>query len=408
MVHSSLSTGRIAVFVRLVARSARQRVLVTTSVVHLLNDACFAILYPLFPLIAADLGLTYAQVGLVKTAFSGASSVLQLPAGIIGEWWGEGLVLLIGNAWVGLGLVGMALTGSYLGLLVVALFAGIGGNAQHPLASALVSRAYADSRAATALGTLNFMGDLGKLIGPPIVGLLAVGYGWRAALGAVGALTVVLSFALLIQQRSVLPPLAPPVASERPARANGQGGEGDRLGLGLVLLAGGLDNATRAAALTFLPFLLVQRGASVTVTSLLFTVIFAAGAAGKFACGWLGDRYGSFAVILVTELATGLALVGMLGAPSWAILPLCAALGFALNGTSSVLLDLVARLVPAERRARGYGIYFTAALVSGAIAPLAYGLLGDRAGLTVVFLAMALLTMAVIPVSLPLRRLLTA
>ena len=31
------------------------------------------------------------------------------------------------------------LTASYLGLLVVALFAGIGGNAQHPLASALVS-----------------------------------------------------------------------------------------------------------------------------------------------------------------------------------------------------------------------------------------------------------------------------
>ena len=45
-------------FVRLAARSVRQRVLVTTSVVHLLNDACFAILYPLFPLIAADLGLS--------------------------------------------------------------------------------------------------------------------------------------------------------------------------------------------------------------------------------------------------------------------------------------------------------------------------------------------------------------
>src|SRR5688500_233804 len=66
--------------VRLAARSTSQRVLATTSVVHLLNDACFAILYPLFPLIAADLGLSYAQVGLVKTAFSGASSVLQLPA----------------------------------------------------------------------------------------------------------------------------------------------------------------------------------------------------------------------------------------------------------------------------------------------------------------------------------------
>lgn len=391
---------------RLAARSVSQRVLATTSVVHLLNDACFAILYPLFPLIAADLGLSYAQVGLVKTAFSGASSVLQLPAGIVGEWWGEGLVLLAGNAWVGLGLVGMALTGGYLGLLVVALLAGIGGNAQHPLASALVSRAYADGRAATALGTLNFMGDLGKLLGPPVVGLLAIGYGWRAALGGVGAVTAVLSLALILGQRSVLPPLPAPVNAARGPGASGRGGEGSRFGLGLVLLAGGLDNATRAAALTFLPFLLAQRGASLTATSLLFTVIFAAGAAGKFACGWLGDRYGSFAVIVTTELATGLALVGMLAAPAWAVLPLCAALGFALNGTSSVLLDLVARLVPAERRSRGYGIYFTAALVSGAIAPLAYGFLGDRADLPVVFAAMALLTVAVIPATLPLRRVL--
>ncbi len=378
--------------------------LATTSVVHLLNDACFAILYPLLPLIAADLGLSYAQVGLIKTAFSGASSVLQLPAGIIGEWWGEGLILLLGNAWVGLGLVGMALTGSYLALLVVALFAGIGGNAQHPLASSLVSRAYANQRAATALGTLNFMGDLGKLLGPPVVGLLVIGYGWRAALAAVGAVTALASFALLLQQRRVLPPLPAVSTTARSSDATARGGEGSRLGLGLVLLAGGLDNATRAAALTFLPFLFVQRGASLAATSLLFTVIFAGGATGKFACGWLGDRYGSFAVILVTELTTGLALLGMLRAAPWAVLPLCALLGFALNGTSSVLLDLVARLVPTERRARGYGIYFTASLASGAAAPLAYGALGDRAGLTVAFVAMALLTVAVVPVTVPLRR----
>ncbi|MFN8536410.1 MAG: hypothetical protein U0232_02895 [Thermomicrobiales bacterium] len=38
---------------------------------------------------------------------------------------GEGLVRLVGNAWVGLKLVGMALTGGYIGLLAIALIAGI-------------------------------------------------------------------------------------------------------------------------------------------------------------------------------------------------------------------------------------------------------------------------------------------
>lgn len=384
----------------------RQRILATTSFVHLLNDACFAILYPLLPLIAADLGLSYAQVGLIKTAFSGASSMLQLPVGVIGEWWGEGLILLLGNAWVGLGLAAMGLTGSYVALLIVALLAGLGGNAQHPLATALVSRTYVGKGSATALGTLNFSGDLGKFIGPPVAGLLVVGFGWRGALVAIGAVTAVSTFALLLGQRALLPTLPAPVEARDSATGSGSGGAGGG-GFPLVLLAGGLDNATRAAALTFLPFIFAARGVPLAGISLLFTLIFAAGAAGKFACGWLGDRFGPFVVIVVTELATGLALVGLLATPQWVAPLLCLLLGFALNGTSSVLLDLVARLVPAARRTRGYGAYFTAALVSGAAAPLAYGALGDRTGLTMVFVAMALLSAAVIPVTLPLRRLLT-
>jgi fucose permease len=63
----------------------------------------------------------------------------------------------------------------------------------------------------------------------------------------------------------------------------------------------------------------------------------------------------------------------------------------------------VAQLVPPEARSHGYGVYFTAALVSSAAAPLAYGLLGDTTGLTVVFIVMAALTIAVIPAILPIR-----
>src|SRR3982751_5020603 len=96
---------------------AGRSVLLASSAIHLTNDACFAILYPLLPFIARDLGLSYAQVGLLKATFSGASSVLQIPAGAVGARYGEMLVLLLGNAWVGLGLVAMALTGSFVLLL---------------------------------------------------------------------------------------------------------------------------------------------------------------------------------------------------------------------------------------------------------------------------------------------------
>jgi len=183
-------------------RASGRSVLMITSGIHLTNDACFALLYPLLPFISDDLGLSYAQVGLMKAVFSGASSVLQIPAGAVGSRYGEMLVLLVGNAWVGLGLILMALTGSFVALLIAAALGGVGGNAQHPLASSLVSRAVPVRQMATALGTLNFSGDVGKLIGPFVAGIVATQFGWRIALGSVGAFTVLFSLALLLRGRT--------------------------------------------------------------------------------------------------------------------------------------------------------------------------------------------------------------
>src|SRR5687768_15750829 len=96
---------------RLARRGSGNPVLVTASLVHLTNDACFSLLYPLLPFIAADLELSYTRVGLLKATCSGASAVLQVPGGVLGARYGEGYLLLLGNAWVGGGLLLMALTG---------------------------------------------------------------------------------------------------------------------------------------------------------------------------------------------------------------------------------------------------------------------------------------------------------
>ncbi|MCC6935822.1 MAG: MFS transporter [Thermomicrobiales bacterium] len=373
-------------------------VLMITSGIHLTNDACFALLYPLLPFISDDLGLSYAQIGLMKAVFSGASSVLQIPAGAVGSRYGEMLVLLVGNAWVGLGLVLMALTGSFLALLLAAALGGIGGNAQHPLGSSIVSQAVPARQMATALGTLNFSGDVGKLIGPFVAGIVATQFGWRIALGSVGAFTVLFSLALLLR-----------------ARSNGQHRERRivsdeakqrlpfRPGFQNVVLAGALDTATRGASLTFLSFVLVNKGFSAAAVSALFAVIFAGGAAGKFLCGWMTDRWGALPVIVLTESVTAAALIVIYRGPVWSTIPLVAVLGFMLNGTSSALNVSVAQFVPSTERARGYGVYFTAALVSSAISPLAFGVLGDAAGLGVVFAGIALMTVAVIPAVFPVR-----
>ncbi|MDQ2785379.1 MAG: MFS transporter [Chloroflexota bacterium] len=384
--------------------SAARRTLLVTSVIHVMNDACFALLYPLLPFIAADLHLSYAQIGMVKASFSAASSVLQIPAGMLGERCGEALILLLGNLWVGLGLVLMAASGGYGLLLLAALVAGIGGNAQHPLATAIVSRAYVRARRATALGTLNFSGDLGKVIGTLVVSVIAVRGGWRMALVSVGGVTAALTLPLLIGRRATLPPVDVSDGVENGEEIH----TATRPGFPFLLVVGALDTATRGAALTFLPFIFAREGVSAVAVSALFSLIFGAGAAGKFLCGWLGDRWGAGAVIVSTELVTALTLVGFITMPVWAIIPIAAFFGFALNGTSSVLSAAVAHFVPSHRRARGYGAYFTAALVSSALAPLVYGLLGDAAGLATVFIVMAAMTAGILLPLVPIWRTLAA
>ncbi len=376
----------------------RNKLLVSTSVVHLSNDACFALLYPLLPFIADDLDLSLTEVGLLKASFSGASSVFQIPTASLGARYGEQLVLLLGNAWVGAGMVAMGLAGGFVALLLLTTLAGLGGNAQHPLGAALISRSSEGPRLATAMGTLNFAGDLGKLIGPFVAGIVAIRFGWQAALAAVGIPTLLLSLAFLVRRREVDPADSGP-------DSEGSGGAAPLRDwrFRFVLLAGGLDNATRGAALTFLPFVLADKGLDAADVSALYAVIFAAGAAGKFGCGWVSDRWSLLAVIVITESVTAATLVAMLGASVWLVVPLAVAFGFALNGTSSALNVAVARLVPSARRASGYGIYFTVALASSAGAPLAYGVLGDATGLTTVFTVMAAATLLVLPVVLPMR-----
>ena len=379
-----------------------KRTLFTTSLLHFSNDACFTLFYPLLPLLASDLHLSYTEVGLLKTIFSSASSVLQIPAGLMGERLGEFVVLICGNIWTGLGLGVIALSPSYLVLLIMVLLGGIGGNPQHPLAASLVSRVYERSRLATAIGTLNVAGDLGKLFGALTAGIIAVHFGWRAALVSIGMFTTVLSLLLLWRRPGEVPPSLTPL-SEHSETTRGNGASAK---VGLLLLAGSFDEMTRTVALTFLPFVLARQGLDTAAISVLVGMMVMGGGIGRFVCGWLGDRWGIFAMILLTEVVTAIALVGFLSAPLSLLMPLAIVFGFPLNGTSSVMQSAVARMVPVHQRGRWYGIYFTVVLVSGSVAPIVYGYVGDKLGLPVVFVVIAAVTMLIPCVVFPIRSLL--
>src|SRR3984957_15090244 len=87
-------------------------------------------------------------------------------------------VLVLGTPLSAGGYALAGLSGGLVGLCASLALAGAGGSTQHPVASAIVSRAYG-AKARGPLGTYNFAGDLGKATLPPAISLLLTVMGWR-------------------------------------------------------------------------------------------------------------------------------------------------------------------------------------------------------------------------------------
>lgn len=376
----------------------RAATLATCSATHFLHDGFSDTLYVLFPLLAAEFRLSFAQVGLMKMAYSGAMASFQTPAGLLAERWGERGLLAAGTGLVAAGYVLLGTAQGFEVLLGLLLLAGLGSGVQHPLSSSLVSKSYESGPRRVALGTYNFSGDLGKVTVPAVVALLTAWWGWRWATrgyGAFGLLAALVIFALLGR-----------LAGERdagtaPAPAGSslalRWGILDRRGFSALAAVSILDSATRTALLTFLPFLLIAKGSTVQAVGAALALIFAGGAVGKFVCGAIAERVGVIRTVVLTELATGAGIFVLLALPLAPALVLLPLLGVALNGTSSVLYGSVADLVAPERRARAYGLFYTLGIGAAAIAPPLYGLLGDWTGVPFALGAVAVMAWGTLP-----------
>ena len=171
----------------------------------------------------------------------------------------------------------------------------------------------------------------------------------------------------------------------------------------MLLSVGVLDSATRMAFLTFLPFVLTAKGASLPTVGLALTLVFAGGAAGKLVCAFIGARIGAVATVWLTETVTALGIVALLPLSLEAALVLLPVVGVALNGTSSVLYGSVPDLVEPARRQRAFGIFYTGTIGAGAVSPAIYGLLGDAVGVPSALIVVAAVVLLTLPITLALR-----
>jgi MFS family permease len=381
--------------------SEQRRAASIAGVAHALHDGYTDLIYIMLPLWQAEFGLTYAALGVLRSMFVGAMACLQIPAGLMSERFGAPLILALGTALAGVGYCFAGLSTGFAMLLCALLISGVGASAQHPIASALVARAFAGPQSLKALGAYNFSGDLGKMTVPAALSLMLLVMAWRPALVILGCVGVALAAVILFA--------APRYEFAEAVRLR----ESDKVehepkqqsgAFALLTSIGIIDSATRMAFLLFLPFVLTEKGASLQTVGLAMTLVFAGGAAGKLACAFIGARIGAIGTVWLTEGLTATGILALLPLPLDAALVLLPLIGVALNGTSSVLYGSVPDLVTPQWRTRALSIFYTGTIGSGALAPVLFGRLGDLFGVWPALTLVASFVLLTLPIAALLRR----
>ena len=371
----------------------QRRTLKACASAHVLHDGLADMLYALLPVLAQTLGLSYAQVGIIRGANKLATAALQLPAGLLAERIGALPLLTLGTAVAGFAFLGLTLADSFWPVFVGFLIAGCGGAVQHPLSSSLITTAYPGEGRARALGIYNTFGDIGKFT---FVGLtvLALGAGlawqWPVLVFAIVSLVCAVGIWLTLAHLPIATAHVEPTPSKQSAEASGLGW-GFKSWSGAVALGivSSIDTGSRVAFLTFVAFLMIEKGVAASWAAVAVLVTLFGGMCGKFACGLLAERVGTVRAIALTELVTALGILGVVWSPHYGAFALLPFVGVVLNGTSSVVYAAVSELVDDRRHARAYGLIYTLGSACGIAAPLVFGLVADRFGLEVTFYAIA-------------------
>ena len=359
--------------------SRNKKILISGSLFHLFHDSIADGLAVLLPFWKITFQLSLAQVGLLMASFEGATALFQTPAGFLGERYGERRLLTLGTFVTALSVMGLAFSGNLYILCALLLIGGLGAGVQHPLASSMISKAYTHGNRRIALGTYNFSGDMGKFLFPAVATLVLSVVGWRSLCFGYGIFGCIVATGLYLLLRRNHSGGMETQVDNVSGKLSGWGIENNKAFFTLAAI-GFVDTAVRSALITFLPFLLINKGMQMESIGLALSLLFIGGALGKFVCGILAEKIGIIPSITITEAVTGLGIIYLYGSSLSGIFPFLPLLGMALNGTSSVLYGTVAEFVLPSHTPRVFGLFYTAIIIGAAIAPPTFGFLSDASG----------------------------
>lgn len=364
----------------------QQRDYWAVAITHFFVDVLNSSRNLLVAIIAVNIGLTNAQVGLALLLYNVGNALSQPLFGWLADRIGPRWLVVGGMGWM-IGFFSVAALSGDWSALVALTIAGIGSGAFHPTGTMVASQVSPAYRGrATAVFFMS--GQMGLFMGPILAGLLLEGYGRSAYL--VLPMAAFLAFFSGWQwvsnkthhARAQAAKAFPETVTVLPHRT--------RRGLLLVIiiLATG---TTGFAASNFAPKFFVETGFAEGYIGLLTGLYMGGSAIGNVIGGFLGDRIKGKWVMALAALIAVLPVYLYVPVEGNLRLLLLGMAGFFVGMPHSLLVLSVQGLFP-RRRAMGSGIALGFMFFGGSIGSYGLGVIADNVGL-----ALALQGTAVLP-----------
>lgn len=378
-----------------------RNILAVTSLGHFLSHFNMLVFPAVVLPLAARLHLDLAAVLGLSFWHYLLFGITALPWGLAADRWGAKQLMLF--FFLGAGLCGLAAAffidsplGLSLALAGVGLFSGI----YHPAGLGLISKGI--TRLSMAMGYNGIFGNLGLASAPLVTGL----FNWLW--GPQGAFLALAGFNLAGFGLMLFMTIDEPEDVHHAQVAENGGGISPFLILLVAMMLGGV---AYTGATVILPTYFELRGAGLyqglgswltdkfsanLVATTLTSIIYLIGTLGQFVGGRVGERFEARKAYLVFHLLTLPPVFLLALAADLSMVALAIVYFFFLLGMQPVENTLVARLTPARFHHSAYGAKFVLTFGVGSLAVKMVGGIEHAWGLTAVFPALGLVSVALV------------
>jgi len=361
-------------------------ILVSLSVCHLLNDMNQSLVPAMYPILKDTYHLDFGEIGLITLAFQLTASMLQPVVGLVTDRRPQPYSLPIGMGSSLIGLLLLAVANSYFTILCAAALVGLGSSVFHP-ESSRVARMASGGRHGFAQSLFQVGGSTGSAIGPLLAAFIVVprGQGSIAWFSAAALLAIfLLTNVSLWYSRNMKPRSAGGVS----ARGTAYTVLSRKKVLGAIAILIALlfsKNVYTSSLSSYYTFYLMNKfGLSVQNAQIHLFVFLGAVAAGTFAGGPIGDRFGRKPVIWFSILgAFPFALMLPYASLFWTGV-LSVAIGLILASAFSAIIVYAQELVPG-RVGLMAGMFFGFSFGLGGLGAAVLGQVADWTSIDTVY-----------------------